>query len=261
MRLALPVERLDDRRALLRGLDRLRRDVDTHAAMEAIDYFSQQAVDVLLGGAAKAFDLSQEDPATLDAYDTREFSLPSNVDPRRRKESTLPFLGRQMLLARRLVEAGAGFVKVNCGGWDHHGSNNDIPNNVANMFPVQGTAVDKVASAFIDDCQRRGLEDKVLLVICGEMGRTPRLGKDAGRDHWGHITTVALYGGGLKTGQVVGQSDRLAAYPAGSAYTPQHLLATIMHTLFDLGELRVTPGLPTDLVQRIVGVPPIPELV
>jgi uncharacterized protein (DUF1501 family) len=118
-----------------------------------------------------------------------------------------------------------------------------------------------VASAFIDDCQRRGLEDKVLLVICGEMGRTPRLGKHAGRDHWSHITTVALYGGGLKMGQVIGQSDRLAAYPAGSAYTPQHLLATIMHTLFDLGQLRIAPGLPAELVQRIGAVPPIRELV
>jgi hypothetical protein len=261
MRLALPAKRLDDRQALLRGLDRLRRDVDTHAAMEALDYFGQQAVDVLLGGAAKAFDLSQEDAATLDAYDTSGTTMPSNVAERRRKDNRLVFLGRQMLLARRLVEAGAGFVKVSAGGWDHHGANNNITNNVATMFPVQGPAIDKVASAFIDDCQRRGLQDKVLLVICGEMGRTPRLGKHAGRDHWSHITTVALYGGGLKTGQVIGQSDRLAAYPAGNAYTPQHLLATIMHTLFDLGQLRVAPGLPADFVQRIGAVPPIPELV
>jgi uncharacterized protein (DUF1501 family) len=148
-------------------------------------------------------------------------------------------------------------------GWDNHGDNREIAknDNIANVYPVLGNAVDRVASAFIDDCERRGLADRVLLVITGEMGRTPVLGQHAGRDHWGSIVPVALYGGGLKTGQVIGQSDRRAAYPASHAYTPQHLLATIMHTLFDLSELRIVPGLPTDLVQRIGGVPPIPELV
>lgn len=95
-------------------------------------------------------------------------------------------------------------------------------NNIRNVYPVLGNVVDKAASAFIDDCQRRGLADKVLLVITGEMGRTPGLGIHAGRDHWGHIVPVALYGGGLKTGQVVGPPGRLsgrarlyASAPAG----------------------------------------------
>ena len=175
----------------------------------------------------------------------------------------MAYLGKQMLMARRLVEAGAGFVKVLSGGWDNHGDDRPeaMHNNIANMYPVIGSAVDRAASAFIDDCERRGLADKVLLIITDEMGRTPGLGKHAGRDHWGSITPVALYGGGLTMGQVIGQSDRHAAFPAGPGYTPQNLLATIMHTLFDLGELRIVPGLPTDLIHRIGAAPAIAELI
>jgi uncharacterized protein (DUF1501 family) len=263
MRLSLPVERLDDRRALLHGLDNLRRDLDTRGTMESLDYFGQQAVDLLVGGAAKAFDLNEEDPATLAAYDTGEFSLPANMLDHQRRTGNPAFLGRQMLMARRLVEAGAGFVKVMSYGWDNHGDNRPgaMHDNIANVYPVLGNVVDKAASAFIDDCERRGLSDKVLLVITGEIGRTPGLGMHAGRDHWGNITPVAIYGGGLRTGQVIGQSDGRAAFPAGTGYTPQHLMATIMHTLFDLGELRVARGLPSELVQRIVSEPPIAELV
>jgi uncharacterized protein (DUF1501 family) len=261
MNLSLPVERLDDRRTLLAGLDRLRRDVDARGTMDAIDLYDQQAMNVVLGGAAKAFDFTQEDPATLAAYDTGEFELPRNLTEQQRRGNAIAYLGKQMLMARRLVEAGAGFVKVLSYNWDNHGgSGPNMHDNVANMYPVIGNAVDRAASAFIDDCERRGLADKVLLVITGEIGRTPRLGPYAGRDHWGNLVPVALYGGGLTMGQVIGQSDRLASYPAGQAYTPQNLFTTIMHTLFDLGELRTVTGLPTDLVQRIGGAPPIAEL-
>jgi hypothetical protein len=254
MQLSLPVERIDDRRALLRGLDRLRRDVDASGHMDAIDTYGQQAVDLLLGGAAKAFHLDDEDPATLAAYDTSEFVLPSNLPANERRDGNPAFLGRQMLMARRLVESGAGFVKVLSYAWDMH-------KFLPEKFPAIGGAVDKAASAFIDDCERRGLGDKVLLVIMGEMGRTPGLDKTGGRDHWGNITPVALYGGGLKTGQVIGQSDNRGAFPVGTGYTPPQLMTTVMHTLFDLAELRIVPGLPTDVVSRIVGSQPIPELV
>jgi hypothetical protein len=263
MRLSLPAARLDDRRALLAGLDSLRRDIDARGEMDSIDVFDRQAVDVVLGGAAKAFDLSQEDPRTLAEYDTSDCKLPSILGERQLRDSNPAFLGRQMLMARRLVEAGAGFVKVLSYGWDNH-ADDRVPakyNNLANVYPALGGAVDKAASAFIDDCERRGLGDKVLLVITGEMGRTPVLGKHGGRDHWGSITPVAIYGGGLTTGQVIGQSDRRAAFSIGHAYSPQHLLATIMHTLFDLAELRIADGLPADVVRRIIEQPPIAELV
>ena len=120
-----------------------------------------------------------------------------------------------------------------------HGNPDTAP-TVPNMMPTLGGAVDKAAAAFIEDCERRGLADRVLLLITGEFGRTPGLDKNGGRDHWCKLTPLVFYGGGLKTGQVIGRSDRRAHGPAGDAYTPQHMLATIMHTLFDLGELRVT---------------------
>lgn len=262
MRLSLPPKRLDDRLALVRQLDTLKRRMGDKR-MDAVDTFHQQAADVLLGGVADAFDLSKEDPRTVAAYDTGEYVLPANLPELQRRTSQPTFLGKQMLMARRMVEAGAGFVKVLSYGWDNHGDDRPegMHNNIANVYPSIGNAVDRAVSAFLDDCEQRGLSDKVLLVITGEMGRTPGLGKHAGRDHWGSITPVALAGGGLKMGQVIGQSDSRAGKPAGHAYSPQNLLATIMHTLFDLGELRVVPGLPTELVQRISGVPPIEELV
>jgi hypothetical protein len=259
MRLQLPPSRLEDRRALSRSLDTLKSRADT---MDAMDRYARQAVDVLLGGITSAFDLSKESPATLEAYDTGKFEIPAGVIERTRKQSTPAHLGKQMLLARRLCESGARFVTVPSHGWDHHGGRGeDAPNNLVNMMPAQGGAVDKAVSAFIEDCERRGLSDKILLVITGEFGRTPRLGPNGGRDHWSRLTPLALYGGGLKTGQVVGQSDRGAGEPSGHAYAPQHLLATVMHSLFDLGELRVVRGLPAEITRRVTEVEPIRELV
>jgi hypothetical protein len=263
MQLSLPAQRLNDRRGLLGRLDTLRRDLDARGTMDSLDTYGQQAVDVVLGGAAKAFDLAHEDPATLAAYDTGEFQLPANLPEQQRRGNAVAYLGKQLLMARRLVEAGAGFVKVLSGNWDNHGNSQPgaMHDNIANMYPVIGNAVDKAASAFIDDCERRGLGDKVLFIMTGEIGRTPVLGPHAGRDHWGSIVPVAIYGGGLQTGQVIGQSDRRAAFPAGHAYTPPELMATIMHCLFDLGQLRITPSLPSDLVRRVTEVSPIAELV
>jgi hypothetical protein len=259
MRLQLPPSRLEDRRALSKSLDTLKARVET---MEAMDRYSRQAVDVLLGGITSTFDLSKEPAETLAAYDTGAFSIPSNVAERARKQSTPAHLGKQMLLARRLCESGARFVTVASHGWDHHGGRGeDAPNNLVNMMPAMGGAVDKAVAAFIEDCERRGLSDKILLVVTGEFGRTPRLGPNGGRDHWSRLTPLVLYGGGLKTGQVVGASDRGAGEPSGHAYTPQHLLATILHVLFDLGELRVVRSLPADLVRRATEVAPMRELV
>jgi hypothetical protein len=259
MQLQLPRDRFDDRRALLAQFDGLRRELDASGVMEGMDRFQAQAADVLLGGIASAFDWTKEDPATIAAYDTSEYTkLPPKLFKR---ESALPTqLGKQMLLARRLVEAGAGFVTVRCYGWDMHGNPETAP-TVPNLMPTLGGAVDKAAAAFIEDCERRGLADRVLLLITGEFGRTPRLDKNGGRDHWCKLTPLVFSGGGLKTGQVVGRSDRLAHGPAGDAYTPQHVLATVMHTLFDLGELRIAGGLPDEVVRRITDVPPIRELV
>jgi uncharacterized protein (DUF1501 family) len=114
-------------------------------------------------------------------------------------------------------------------------------------------------AAFIDDVHARGLSDKILLVITGEMGRTPRRNRDGGRDHYADLTTLAFAGGGLKMGQVIGQSDAHAARPVTERYTPKHLLATVMNVLLDVGEVRLQSNL-----GRIGSVlsegQPIPEL-
>jgi hypothetical protein len=237
MELRIPAERFEDRRYLLAQLDDLRRDLDTGGAMAGADRFQQQAFDVISRGVAAAFDLSKEDPRIVARYDTSQ--LLRNDDVQRyydmRRASNL--LGKQMLLARRLCEAGCGFVTVSDCGWDMH-ANNNSPRNMTALAPMT-SQVDHAVAAFLDDVAERGLSDKILLVITGEMGRTPRRNNNGGRDHHANLTTLAFAGGGLRMGQVIGRSDRLAASPATERYGPPQLLATVMHTLLDVGEVRV----------------------
>jgi len=260
MKLNIKESRLDDRRGLLRSLDQIRRQIDTNGSLEGADRFQQQAFDVILGSGAKAFDLSQESPATLARYDTSPYTVPTAVVARKRKGTSnqAPVaLGKQMLLARRLVEAGCGFVTVTSAGWDMHGNRFGVDDGM----PVLGPAVDRAVSAFIEDLAQRGLTEKVLLVITGEFGRTPRINSKGGRDHWGNQCTLAFAGGGLKMGQVIGESDRTASQPATDPIGIPDLMATVMHTLFNVGELRVASGIPNDVMQAITTGNPIRQLV
>jgi uncharacterized protein (DUF1501 family) len=124
-----------------------------------------------------------------------------------------------------------------------------------------GRPLDHAVSAFVEDCEARGLGEKILLVACGEMGRTPRINAKGGRDHWGNLGPLLLYGGGLKMGQVVGQSSKNAGDPATEPVTMRHLVSTIMHTLTNPGEVRIKRGLPDDVVRVITGGEPIRQLV
>jgi len=249
MELRLSAERFGDRRELLGSLDQIRRDIDTQGLLEFTDEYQQQAFDVIANGAAKAFDLSQEDPKTIARYDTSH--LFTNEEVQRwgdmRRSSNL--LGRQMLLARRLCEAGCGFVTVSDCGWDMH-SNGNSPKNLGGMKWL-GPQTDHAVAAFIQDVEERGLSNDILLIVTGEMGRTPRINRNGGRDHYGELTPLLLSGGGLKMGQVIGQSDRTASRPATTPFNPSHLFATIMHTLFDIGELRLVQSVPRDIQQII----------
>jgi uncharacterized protein (DUF1501 family) len=130
---------------------------------------------------------------------------------------------------------------------------------MANLPPMT-SQVDHAVAAFLEDVHERGLGDKILLVVTGEMGRTPRRNRNGGRDHYANLTTLLLAGGGLKMGQVIGQSDRLAAQPTSERYTPRHLMATIMHTLLDLGAVRVRTGL-GKVATVLTDGEPIPALV
>ena len=143
--------------------------------------------------------------------------------------------------------------------WDMHADKNNATLDEGMRYV--GAPFDHAVSAFIEDVHARGLSDKILLVCCGEMGRTPRINKRGGRDHWGKLAPLMLSGGGLKMGRVVGQSSRDAGEPNTSPVTMRNLVSTIMHTLLDVGELRITDGVPDDVMRVATEGEPIKELV
>ncbi len=261
MKVHLNSNRLNDRRTLLRGLDGLRRRMDAGGALESANRFQQQAFDVLTRGGGDALDLSKEDPQVVAQYDTSRYEPTDEV--KRRNEYAAQFspvaLGKQMLMARRLCEAGCGFVTVTCPGWDMHGGGKEfrMTDGVASLTP----AFDKAVSVFLDDVEDRGLTDQILLVITGEFGRTPKINKHGGRDHWGNLCTLAFAGGGLQAGQVVGRSDRIGGEPVSLPVSSGDVLATVMHSLFDLDQLRLKTGIRSDVQRILTGGEPIRELV
>lgn len=211
--LELKQDRLDDRRGLLAQLDRFQREADQQGLMDGLDAFEQQAFQVLLGNAPAAFDFKHEDPKLLEKYGV-------DADQRRRGNG----IGQQLVLARRLVEAGCGFVTLNYGGWDMHG-------NIKKAMEQRSPALDQALAAFLDDIWARGLNEKLILVVTGEFGRTPRVNKGAGRDHWAPLSTLALAGGRLPVGTVIGESMAKADVPKTHPVRPQDLMATIFDHL------------------------------
>jgi len=263
MQLYLDRTRLDDRRALLDQLDQLRRSVDRSGTLAGMDRVRQQAFETLVGGAARAFDLSQEDPALVARYNTSSLLRPDDISRRwnnhRNYVDNVQSLGRLLLLARRLCEAGCGFVTVTTNFvWDMHADANNA--GVAEGMRYMGGPLDHALSAFLDDIHQRGLDDRILLVACGEMGRTPRINANGGRDHWGGLAPLLVAGGGYPGGQVIGQSSRDAGEPASSPITIPSLISTILHNVFDVGVLRLAPGIPREIMQQIAAATPIPEL-
>lgn len=233
MNLSVPADRLDDRKTLLKNFDTVNRQLDASGTMSGMDAFEQQAFDLILSRAKEVFDVKREDPKVRDTYG--------------------PGLGEQLLTARRLCEAGVGFVTIHFGGWDMHGGIKDAMNRLA-------PRVDHAVSAFVADCQARGLDRDVLLVITGEFGRTPRINGGAGRDHWAPLSTLALAGGGLRMGQVIGESTEKAEVPKSKPIGPQDLVATVFHVLGLPQDLHYKDptGRPTPMVN---GGQPIAELV
>lgn len=204
MTLRLGLDRVSDRRSLLHGLDRVNREVDRTGLMRGLDSFETQAFDMVLGRSKNAFDLEREDPRVRAKYG--------------------PGLGDQMLLARRLCEAGAGFVTIHTGGWDMHGQ---IEAGCKNLCPQ----IDQAVAAFIDDVAQRGQSKRILLVVTGEFGRTPRINGNAGRDHWAPLSTLAFAHGNFRQGQVIGESNSKAEVPKTKRISPQDLMATVFHHL------------------------------
>lgn len=204
----LSTDRVRSRRDLLVRLDRLQRDLETRGELAGVDSFRHQALEMITSrSTAQAFAIDDEPPAVRDRYG------PSS-------------LGQNCLLARRLVESGVTFVScLSGGGWDTHA------NNFKDLKDVLLPRLDRALSALIDDLYDRGMNDHVLVNVMGEFGRTPQVNKDAGRDHWPGASFALFAGGGLRMGQMIGETDKLAAYPVQQRYTPGDVLATIYQVL------------------------------
>jgi hypothetical protein len=204
----LTTDRLNDRKALLAGFDSTRRTIDNYGVADAMDQFTKEAFEMVTGDAARnAFDLSKEDPKTRERYGMTPF-------------------GQNILLARRLVEHGVTVATVRVSGpsWDDH-------RDLAKRVEQKGVPYDQAFAALVEDLHARGLDKKVMVVAMGEFGRTPRFNSNAGRDHWGRVMSVALAGGGIKTGQVIGASDSKGGVPAERPYRPENVLAMLYRHL------------------------------
>ncbi|MCC6509525.1 MAG: DUF1501 domain-containing protein [Pirellulaceae bacterium] len=213
----LTVERLEDRRSLLNKFDSMRKVIDNTHSVEAFDRFHQKAFDLVVGTEGrKAFDISKEDPKLRDRYGRHTW-------------------GQSTLLARRLVEAGSTFVTVHFGGWDHHW---DLKKGYENYLPK----VDSAVATLLDDLSQRGLSERVLVMLCGEFSRTPRMndGGNGGapmsmgtpaRDHWGQAMFCLLGGAGIQGGRIVGSTTSKGETPKDRPLTPSDLHATIYHVL------------------------------
>lgn len=213
----LTLEKLDDRKSLLKHFDKTRADLDKHPTAQAMDQFAQEAYDFVTGPVARnAFDISKESTRLRDAYGRGNW-------------------GQSTLLARRLVEAGSTFVTVHFGGWDHHW---DLQKGYENYLPK----VDAAVATLFADLDDRGLLDTTLVVLCGEFSRTPKMNDGGnggppmsmgtpGRDHWGNAMFCLMGGGGIKGGQVIGATDKLGTAPVTRAVTPSNIHATIYTVL------------------------------
>jgi hypothetical protein len=203
-------DRLRGRLGLLDAIESQRRELDRTAEAARLDRHRAQAVSVLNDPRTRgAFEVERADPRTLARYGRNKFGL-------------------SLLMAYRLVEAGITLVQVNLGknsSWDTHRRN--FVNLRDNLFPY----FDRGISALIDDLHTSGLMRDTLLVVTGEFGRTPRINRDAGRDHWGPVMSLMLAGGGIRGGRVIGASDRIGAQPSADRQTTENLAATIYNAL------------------------------
>jgi hypothetical protein len=243
---SIPMSRLNDRRQLLTSLDKMRRDIDTSGIMSGMDAFEQRALDVLTSSKLlDALDLSKEDPKIVERY--------GDGKPYKYQYDGAPTCNEHLLLARRLIEAGVRVVSLSFGRWDSHGQNFDLVRD-------HGGKLDQCVSALIDDLHDRGMLDDVTIVVWGEFGRTPKINNDAGRDHWAQVSCAYMAGGGMRTGQAIGATNRLGEYAALRPVHMQEIIATIYHNL-GINVSATTIADPTGRPQFLVDHEPIKELI
>ncbi|MFG0334094.1 MAG: DUF1501 domain-containing protein [Maioricimonas sp. JB049] len=232
------LDRLDSRKTVLSSLDRFRRDVDQSGMMDGLDAFNQQAFGILTSSRlAEALDFEREDPAVIERYGRGEDRLQSDGSTR---------LLTNFLVARRLIEAGVRCVSLSFSRWDWHGNNfgrarQDMP------------MLDQAVSALIEDLDQRGMLDDVSVVVWGEFGRTPKINSNGGRDHWPRVSCAMMAGGGMRSGQVIGETNRLGEYPVSRPVHFQEVFATLYRTLgIDVGQVALPDlqGRPRYLVEQ-----------
>jgi hypothetical protein len=210
------VDRLADRKALLASFDQFRRDVDASGLMSGLDAFNAQAFGMLTSSKLlEALDYQREDKRLIERY--------GKGDPKVRGDAA-PRMLEQFLIARRLVEAGARMVTVAFGFWDYHSNNFKTAREDMPML-------DQGVSALVQDLHDRGLDKDVSLIVWGEFGRTPTINKDGGRDHWPRVSCALMAGGGMRTGQVIGSTDRLGGEAADRPVHFQEVFATLYHNM------------------------------
>jgi hypothetical protein len=240
-------EQLQDRQSLLGSFDRMKRELDTSGRMVGYDAFTEQAVGIVTSSKlVEAMDLSKEDPKIVERY--------GKGDPEFRADGA-PKMTENFCVARRLIEAGARCVSLNFSRWDWHGGNftrarQDMP------------MLDSAVAALVQDLEERGMLRDVAVVVWGEFGRTPTINKDAGRDHWPQVSCALLAGGGMKTGQVIGATNRLGENAVERPVEFQEVFATLYTCLgLDVKKVRIfdLQGRPNYLVDD--GVSPMRELI
>ncbi len=243
------LDRLQDRVGLSKAFDTLDRRMDQQGAMDGIDAFGQQAMGILTSSRLKdALDLTKERPEVLARY---------GVDDPAFERDGAPRMVRNFCVARRLVEAGARVVTLNFSRWDWHGP--DGKNFVQGRKDMP--LLDQAVTALVTDLHERGLSEDVSIVVWGEFGRTPRINKDASRDHWPQVSCALMAGGGMKMGQVIGATNRLGEHASKRPVTHQEVFATLYSRLgIDLSRATVLDpsGRPQFLVED--GAVPIKEL-
>ena len=211
------LSRLGDRQNLLKSLDSIQRTIDLKQQIKSADVFTEKAFDILRDSKLlNALDLSKIDPDVLTTYgDGKPFNFQYDGAP---TDNT------HLLLAKRLIQAGARVVSLSYGRWDSHGDN-------FGLVKDHGSKLDQCLSALIDDLDKSDMLDSTTVIVWGEFGRTPKINKDSGRDHWPQVNGALLFGGGMRHGQVIGSTNKLGELPQDRPVHVQEVFSTLYHSL------------------------------
>jgi hypothetical protein len=242
----ISLEQMADRRRLLTSFDTIRRDIDAGGQLQGMDTFTERAFDVLTSSKlVDALDVSKVDPKIRERY--------GDGKPYQFQYDGAPTCNDQLLIARRLVEAGVRVVSLSFGRWDSHGANFQLVRD-------HGGKLDQCLTALVEDLETRGMLDDVSVIAWGEFGRTPQVHKGAGRDHWPQVSCAILAGGGMQTGQAIGSTNRLGEVAKDRPVHFQEVHATLYHNL-GLNPETTTIMDPAGRPQHLVEKPVIRELV